>query len=428
MRNLFLLALIGLSALFTGCGAVRNVADNLYRDTCVTSYNMFVCAETPSVPAISDDQPCVGTATRTSSASITMTTFGSVGTKQCKLLHRKLQSAASMAQPGTTCSIEGHGVDQKIVCAGLSGWAGILFLIFLITGRLFPRARIVCGVVALIIGAAISVGEAQAAITCQKAVRLIEAKEKAAPAVAIVLLEGCNLSTEGSVKDLWNRSTILESAAKTIVTSAERYCEDSSVRGVDVIECFAKITQLAKIAEKKSLKASNLWLAAKEKADAEKKAKAKARQEAEIKALIEGGEKQVEEAKELIEAMQGLKLEEGSCGGFILVLIYGLLGFLGGCRSKLLMVLIALGCMTSVADAAAKNGCSLDSDESIIELFEDSCSQQVLEKLIEEVGLVCTEEHRMEGASLSMAAPTEQGLSEEADLRLRFLEALCWKG
>ena len=32
----------------------------------------------------------------------------------------------------------------------------------------------------------------------------------------------------------------------------------------------------------------------------------------------------------------------------------------------------------------------------------------------------------MEGAALSMAAPTEQGLSEEADLRHRFLEALCW--
>lgn len=134
--------------------------------------------------------------------------------------------------------------------------------------------------------------------------------------------------------------------------------------------------------------------------------------------------------KELLEAielrLEALEIQEGSCGGFLIVILYGLLGLLGGCRSRLLVVLVALGSMTSLADAAAKRGCSLDSNENIIELFEGSCSPEVLQSLIEEVGLVCTEEHRMEGASLSMAAPTEQGLSQEADLRHRFLEALCW--
>ena len=50
--------------------------------------------------------------------------------------------------------------------------------------------------------------------------------------------------------------------------------------------------------------------------------------------------------------LKALEIQEGSCGGFLLILLYGLLGMLGGCRSKLLVVLVALGCIVSTADAA----------------------------------------------------------------------------
>jgi hypothetical protein len=202
------------------------------------------------------------------------------------------------------------------------------------------------------------------------------------------------------------------------------------VNGIGAVECFNQVNTLAEVAKGKSLKASNLWFAAREKADAQQKAKEKAQQKAEIKALLKSGDKQIEEAKELIEAMQGLKLEEGSCGGLVfLFLFYFLLARLEGNRCVSVIVLTAMGCLvSSLADAANRGGCSVSKDESVIELFEDSCSQEVLESLIQEIGLVCTEDHRMEGASLSMAAPTDEGLSREADLRHRFLGALCWKG
>ncbi len=246
------------------------------------------------------------------------------------------------------CSIKGG----ELKCANGTGLVLAALFMFLL-GRIRPQLRVVIGVTALLAGVVIA-NNADAAVTCQKAVTIISAKEKVAPAVAIVLLEGCNLSTEGSVKDLWNRSTILERAAKRIIASAERYCEDSSVRGVGVVKCFADINQLAKIAEGKSLRASNLWLAAREQADAEKKAEAKALQKAEIKALLNAGDKQVEEAKELIKAMEGLVVEEGSCGGLVfLFLFYFLLARLEGNRCVSVVVLAAMGCLVaSFADAA----------------------------------------------------------------------------
>lgn len=106
-------------------------------------------------------------------------------------------------------------------------------------------------------------------------------------------------------------------------------------------------------------------------------------------------------------------------------------GMWPACKTMILaivgiIIILAAGGAYASPRTAAYGGCSVSSDETVIELFEDSCSPEVLEELIEQVGLVCTQEHRMEGASLSMAAPTEQGLSEEADLRHRFLEVLCW--
>ena len=354
MRNFFLLALMGFSFLVTGCGAVRTVVNNLHHDTCVKSHNIFVCAAetTPSVPVAKPPRTCYGVAVRTPHGvdKIAHTNQGPF----CASLQRETVRKAFKAKAGVNCYIEGEGGDQEVVCAAL--WPIFIPMVvgWLLQG-LTPTLRrrvVVAAVIAAI--TLIAIHEANAGITCQKAVNLIEAKEKVMPAFALVLLKGCKIKETGSVKDLLANSDRLESAAKNIVTSAERYCGDSSVRGAGVVECFAKINQLAEIAKGKSLEASNLWLAAKEKADAERRAKAKAQQKAEIKALLKSGDKQVEEAKELIEAMQGLKLEEGSCGGLVfLFLFYFLLARLEGNRCVSVVVLAAMGCLVaSFADAA----------------------------------------------------------------------------
>ena len=130
--------------------------------------------------------------------------------------------------------------NGKLQCAGLDSWHALAFLILLALGRKFPRTRVLCGVVAMVVGA---VYANTADATCTN-VKLLPALTK--------LSSGVNLSG-----------------------------------------------------------------------------------------------KTVEALKEL-----NIVVQEGSCGGLVIVLLYGLLGLLGECRSKLLIVLVALGSMTSLADAA----------------------------------------------------------------------------
>ena len=334
------------------------------------------------------------------------------------------------------CKLKG----RKLQCASSAGLVLAALFMFLL-GRLRPQLRTTIGVVAMIIGA-VYANTANAACTNAKLLPALtklststnlkgETVEVKMPRIVSVIVNKCVLETSRDIaflevqkKELMKAYEVLAGPSSAMVG----YC--TTLRGTDNIRaCFdaqEKATEELNILVHKAQKL--YWdrheMKRKEDRAAKEAAKAKAAQE-----LLEEGNKQLEESQKVLDALIELNdvvVEEGSCGGFLIVLIYGLLGFLGGCRSKLLVVLVALGSMTSLADAAAKGGCSVDSDENIIELFEASCSTEVLQSLIEEEGLICTEEHRMEGASLSMAAPTKQGLSKEADLRHRFLEALCF--
>ena len=261
MRNVLLLAVIGFCSLFTGCGALHNVATTLHNDICVESYNKFVCTNRPAseapVKAAPKAAPCVGTATRTSQGAI-VSTFGSVGTKSCKKLHLNLKIKSLKSKPGAKCSIKNN---QEIVCAGF-GHVGGLFLILL----------------TLLWGSGL----------CD----LVIANEE-------------NKNTRRPFDGMW-------AACRTMI-----------------------------------------------------------------------------------------------------IAIVGI------------VIILAAGGAYAAPKTAAHGGCAISSDESTIEIFENSCSPEVLEELIEQVGLECTTKHKMEAAGLS-ESNAAGGLNEKSDLRLRFIEALCW--
>jgi hypothetical protein len=161
MRNFLFLALIGFSFLITGCGAVRTVANNLHHDICVTSYNMFVCAETtPLVPVAKRQRTCYGVAARTSHGvdKIAHTEQGPF----CAELQKETVRKAFKAKAGVNCYIKGKGLDQEVVCAGLNGPVALAFILLFLLGRLFPRTKVVCGVVGALIGAIVSISPANA--------------------------------------------------------------------------------------------------------------------------------------------------------------------------------------------------------------------------------------------------------------------------
>tara|TARA_E500000331_G_scaffold351305_1_gene397695 strand:+ start:182 stop:1222 length:1041 start_codon:yes stop_codon:yes gene_type:complete len=238
MRNVLLLAVIGFCSLFTGCGAIKSVANTLHNDICVTNYNKFVCTNRQASEAKKPaprTRICYGVSVRTTHGvtKIGHTNQGAM----CKKLQNETTRKAFESKPGTNCSIEGKGKNQRVVCAGFDHPALLLVLFFFLLARL-----------------------------------------------------------------------------------------------------------------------------------------------------------------------------EGN-------------------KSVSVIVLTVMGCLVaSFADAAPKatyGGCTLLSSGEVYEAYAGACTPGVLESLIEEVGLVCTQEHMDEGASLSGAAAAG-GLLPKADLRLRFVEALCW--
>lgn len=137
MRNLILLALMGASFLFTGCGALHNVATTLHNNICVESYNKFVCADrSPTVSEMPAPRTrlCYGVSVRTKHGvnKIGHTNQGA----QCKELQNETLRKAFQSKPGTTCAIEGKGENQVVVCAGFDHPVGILLILLtLLWGR-----------------------------------------------------------------------------------------------------------------------------------------------------------------------------------------------------------------------------------------------------------------------------------------------------
>jgi hypothetical protein len=370
MRNLSILAFIGFSIIFSGCGTIRTAAIAIHHDTCIAHYNMFVCA-TPAPPAaIESDKPCVGTAVR-SSTSATMTTFGSVGTKGCKLLHQQLQIKSLKSKAGTKCSINNN---QEVVCAGLNGPIALAFLLLFALGRVFPRTRVACGVIAMVIGIVTCVSDANAKCT---ELSSFEEAHKTGDMFAPM-----RFNATASIAKPMLDMMLNEDAQPSIRKFAIKMIND---------HYFCNVGNDPKaIMEKITATKDFLNLECKKEGD-------------EVKCA-------------------GLNHP----GALLLVLFFFLLARLEGNRSVSVIVLSVMGCLVaSFADAATKDGCTLN-NERVYEAIENSCTPDILMSLIEEVDLECTEEHRMEGASLSMAAAAG-GLLPKADLRLRFLEALCWK-
>lgn len=368
MRNVLFLALIGLSVLFTGCGVVKQVAI----DTCTgNSYNKFICPglleealHTVHASDMTSTPTCYAATTRTKDGVVK-----AMHTNQgpfCAKLKKETVRRAFDSKPGTTCTIEGKGMNQKVVCAGLNSPIALAFLILLALGKLFPRIRVLCGVIGFLIGIAICCNTAEA---CKnpKILTLMEKTREGTtiggkkvtvqnPGTISVYVKACKLNTTSSLEELESQRLALIKAHAFIVYgyTMSNYCETlSGISNID--KCF-KDEQAAESALNVLVaKAQKLYTDRWEQIQIEKRAAIKAAQEKETQELLEQANEQLEKSEKALDELKKLSdlvVQEGSCGGFLMVLIYGLLGLLGGCRSKLLLVLVALGCMVNVADAA----------------------------------------------------------------------------
>lgn len=168
MRNLFL-AFIGFLFLTmaSGCGVVRTVAI----DTCTNGqYNDFLCPgileeALPETPVKTSNPKAAPTKAVCHSASAFMVKSHrtikvlSRSHGQCKEVRKQLQDRVRKVGPGVKC----RWAKGQIKCAGLdSAWV-LAFFLLLAIGRKFPSTRVACGIIAMLVGMATCVSDANAA-------------------------------------------------------------------------------------------------------------------------------------------------------------------------------------------------------------------------------------------------------------------------
>ena len=261
----------------------------------------------------------------------------------------------------TGCKLAASG---KLKCASSAGLVLAAILMFLL-GRLRPQLRITIGVVAMVIGMAACINQANAACSNPKLMPALtkvstgtnlrgESVKVKMPRIVSIIVAKCELQEsqdlamlEGQKKEFMRAYDLLAEPSGAMIN----YC--TTLRGTENISsCFEQQRGAEKALNLLVKKAQDLYWDRYDRVEEEKRAAEKAAESKAAQELLEEGNQQLEESIKVLKDLNNLVVEEGSCGGFLIVLLYGLLGMLGGCRSKLLVVLVALGSMTSLADAA----------------------------------------------------------------------------